>query len=1018
MSKVFRILNDELQAKHDNPPKFNAAERKHTFYISKDLEKALYSIRGSANKVFFLVKFAYFKNSAQFYSTYKDVDIKYACRKLNIESKYEAICKAKYNSRSQHEKKILELFGIKRFNHETKDIAKSFLAVKLRERCKPREAFFALFSYLLDNRYQVPKYSILSKLISDAYNDERHKQLSIIDTLNIKAKSKLNSLVDISEDYKSNIKYKLTNTKNFSHSIKPKKVKENIQRNKDLQDIYSSVSSVFERLNLSTEQIRSFSSYAEINDVIQLKRKNDRLRNLYLTVYTANQYYRLQDILAKSLCNIIKKAFSTADKKAKDEYYKSQKHRDEAIQSLQENTDSLITQLTKIQKTIKDMSLTPEAKEAKLLRYINRQEKSVTTRKQEIKAIDEQLVKTSATTLFYKYLEESSSTIQDIAKPIILSLEFDYSCLNNRLSSAIQYYRRNLGTIKSDAPVGFIPKKDKHWIIGANYFNADLYVLVLFKEICTSLLGGDLALLYSHLYPGIERILISKNRFKKQRDKLLDEKDMSQYSDCNKLLEKLEVDLNEAYMLTNQNILSGTNTYISGNRQSGYKVHSERNTQYSPEELVLNDTIELYPAENSISLVEALNTVNNTCGFLKEFDHTEDKYIKKRPSNTTFYAVIMSLAHHFKPSTFSKLADAVNNKSVDSALKAYATKENFTRASDSIIQFVNKLPVADLFDTQCSSSDGQKYTALKESLNSNFSFKYGGKERVLSEFKSADSRGMSFSPYLIDGAKLEAHSLFDALFNSGSVSIHTHTTDSHGATLANFAIASLTDIEFAPRIRNFKKCRLYTIGKISKYKKSKYIVRPDDNIDVDLIRDHYEDILRVVVSLKLGITTSNQLFRRLNSYTKNNALYKAFVELGKIHRTLHLLKYMDDRKFRDEIQAQLNKGEHLNRLDKTLAIGSAGYNVANKEDQELIVQSKMLLKNVMICWNYMHLSQRIINAKTLIEKLQIRNQMKNSWPAAWLHFLIYGKFDLSVENAKDSQNFQIEKMTDPKLLDF
>ncbi len=1018
MTRAFRILDDDEQLKHDNPPTFNAIDRKRAFYIPKNFERTLNAIRGSANKVYLLVNFAYFKETAQFYPEFNPRDIRYACKLLNIENKYSAISKASYTSRVQHEKKIIEYFGMQKFNNDIKVQVRNYLQIKLRENRSPRDIFFDIIDFLKDIKCQIPKYSILATLISKAYNEERQQHLSIIETLSSEAKRKLETLVERNDTYSGNIKYQLTHSSRFSHSTKPKKVRENIRRNSDLQDIYNSVSGVFEKLNLTTEQIRSFSTSAELQDVIQLKRKSESLRNLYLTVYTANQYYRLQDILIKSLLNIIKTAFSAAEKQAKDAYYKNQKAREESIDGLAENADSLINQVKRMESIIRDASLDAEAKIAKLSKYIDKQKKSTEDRKKDIDNINIDLIKTSARTLFFKFLEEKATSLKLTCKPIILSLEFDYSCSNSHLAKAIQYYRLNAGSIKNDAPISFLPKQDKHWIVGDDYFNSDLYTMYLFREVCKALIAGDLALMHSHKYLGLERSLISKETFKRNRKKILADTNMTQYGDVEKLLNKLAIDLDETYTSVNSNILNGKNTYIGGNVKEGLTVHSERNTQLSPEEIQLNNTTELYPAENSISLVEALNTVNNACGFLREFGHREHKYIKKRPNNTTFFAVIMSLAHHFKSSTFSKLADAVNKNSVESAMKAYATKENFKRANDLIINFVDKLPLADLFDEEISSSDGQKYIALKESLNSNYSFKYGGKDRVLVEYKSSEARHLSFSPYLINGAELEAHYLFDALFNSGAIRVHSHSTDSHGATLANFALASLTDIEFSPRIKNFQKCELYSLTSISKYNKSKFPISPTRKIKVDLIKEHYENILRIVASLKLGVTTSNQLFRRLNSYSKNNSLYEAIVEFGRIHRTLHILKYMDDKAYRSKIQTQLNKGEHLNNLDKVLAIGAPGYNVANKEDQELIVSAKALLKNVMICWNYMHLSQKIINAKNPIEKLQILHQIKNSWPAVWKHFLIWGKFDLSAENAQDSQNFQVEKMIDPNLLKF
>jgi TnpA family transposase len=61
-----------------------------------------------------------------------------------------------------------------------------------------------------------------------------------------------------------------------------------------------------------------------------------------------------------------------------------------------------------------------------------------------------------------------------------------------------------------------------------------------------------------------------------------------------------------------------------------------------------------------------------------------------------------------------------------------------------------------------------------------------------------------------------------------------------------------------------------------------YPLLPDHYINTQLIENHWDDILRLLASLKLGKTTAFQILKRLNSYTKQNPLYKALKEFGKI----------------------------------------------------------------------------------------------------------------------------------------
>jgi TnpA family transposase len=76
------------------------------------------------------------------------------------------------------------------------------------------------------------------------------------------------------------------------------------------------------------------------------------------------------------------------------------------------------------------------------------------------------------------------------------------------------------------------------------------------------------------------------------------------------------------------------------------------------------------------------------------------------------------------------------------------------------------------------------------------------------------------------------------------------------------------------------------------------------------------------------------LFRRLNSYSKQHALYRALKAFGQIPKSLFILQVIDVCNPREFLQAE-------------------------KEDQEMAEACKRLIKNCIICWNYLYLSQRL-----------------------------------------------------------
>ena len=129
---------------------------------------------------------------------------------------------------------------------------------------------------------------------------------------------------------------------------------------------------------------------------------------------------------------------------------------------------------------------------------------------------------------------------------------------------------------------------------------------------------------------------------------------------------------------------------------------------------------------------------------------------------------------------------------------------------------------------------------------------------------------------------------------------------------------------------------------------------PDGYINTQLIEDNWEDILRFIVTIKTKESTASELFRRLNSYSKQHSLYKALKEFGKIIKTDFLLTYIDDVELRQRIEKQLNKVESSNKFSKAVFFGNnTEFTVATIEEQNIANNCKRLIQNSIILWNYL-----------------------------------------------------------------
>lgn len=122
----------------------------------------------------------------------------------------------------------------------------------------------------------------------------------------------------------------------------------------------------------------------------------------------------------------------------------------------------------------------------------------------------------------------------------------------------------------------------------------------------------------------------------------------------------------------------------------------------------------------------------------------------------------------------------------------------------------------------------------------------------------------------------------------------------------------------------------------------------------------WDDILHVIATIKLKEVMASDLFRRLNSYSKQHALYRALKAFGQIPKSLFILQAIDDPVLRQAIEKQMDRIEHVHRFTRAISVGNPRELLqAEKEDQELEEAYKRLLKNCLICWNYLYPSQKL-----------------------------------------------------------
>jgi TnpA family transposase len=117
----------------------------------------------------------------------------------------------------------------------------------------------------------------------------------------------------------------------------------------------------------------------------------------------------------------------------------------------------------------------------------------------------------------------------------------------------------------------------------------------------------------------------------------------------------------------------------------------------------------------------------------------------------------------------------------------------------------------------------------------------------------------------------------------------------------------------------------------------------------------WDDILPFIATIKFKETTASDIFRRLNSYSNQHRLYQALKAFGQILKSHFILRVIDELALRMAIERVLNGIEHVHRFTRAVSVGNPReFLQAEKQEQEMAEACKRLVKNCIICWNYLY----------------------------------------------------------------
>src|SRR5262249_19221306 len=211
----------------------------------------------------------------------------------------------------------------------------------------------------------------------------------------------------------------------------------------------------------------------------------------------------------------------------------------------------------------------------------------------------------------------------------------------------------------------------------------------------------------------------------------------------------------------------------------------------------------------------------------------------------------------------------------------------------------------------------------------------------------------------------------------------------HGYTDQLFGLCHLLGYSLMPRL-TVSKQTLYKVARTKHYGHLDEVFQ--GTVDLALIREQWDQLVRVAASLRNRTAPAHIVLQRLASSAPSDRLAKALTALGRALKSLYLLRYIQDIELRGRMQLQLNRGERRHQLARRLFFANQGaFQIGDYEEIMNKATCLSLLSNAVVVWNTVQMTQIIDQLRAQGETITEDDVARIS-PFAFAHVIPNGTY--------------------------
>lgn len=538
--------------------------------------------------------------------------------------------------------------------------------------------------------------------------------------------------------------------------------------------------------------------------------------------------------------------------------------------------------------------------------------------------------------------------------PAFVALAFQAAVGSEGLMAAIAILRElDAGTrevVKPEDPHSFVPAAWRPYLVENGRVDRRIWEISLALAIRDALRAGNLFLAQSREHVSFWNLVYDERRWQETRGAAYGRLDLP--AEPNAFLDNIVAALDQAARAAARGLPSNRFATVQDGK---LKLKKADALPIPPAVRQLRETIKA--SLPRVRIEDLLQDVDEWCGFTRAFQPLGGYEPREGDTYRPLLATLIAHGTNLGLAAMSKSVDSLTAEQLQDISRWLVREATLKAANTILVDYHHGLALSRVWgDGTRSSSDGQRFAVERDGLLGAFYPRYFGYyERALSLYTHIADQNSVYGTRAISCAPREANYVLDGILeNDTLLKIRKHTTDTGGFTEPLWGLCVLLGIDFMPRLKDLPDQVLYRADRSADYGPLAPLLR--NAIDITMIVEQWDQLVRIAASLKDRLTPAHVVLQRVINASPADRVAKALTALGRLAKTVHILRYIHEDPLRRVIQLQLNRGEFRHTLAKWLFFANQGaFRTGDYEEIMNKASCLSLLSNAVLVWNTVHI---------------------------------------------------------------